>query len=83
MSDVERLEAELALAKLSEKLEAAREAMHADSSPKNVSAFKKLSVQVTDARRDWRVNHRDKAPKPPGAGTANPETVRGKAKANL
>ncbi len=75
MSDVERLEAELKLAKLSEKLEEAREAMHADRTPENIAAYQKWSNKVAAARSEYRTKHRPGAPVGPGDGVASVETV--------
>lgn len=86
MPDVERLEAELAVAKLSEKLEAAREAMHKKRGSKpsisrddpTVVKYNDLSDQVATAR----VAFREKFPPPKadeGDGQARPATVHGKA----
>jgi len=50
MSDVERLTQELELAKLCEKLEAARETMHADRSESNIAAYRKWCDKVATAR---------------------------------
>ena len=75
MADVERLRAELALAEAMEPLEKAREAMHADRSPKNVKAYKAAAREATAAR----VAFREKYPptQQSGAdGTATPETVK-------
>lgn len=78
MSDVERLEAELALAKLSEKLEEARAKMHADRSELNIAAYQKHCDKVAAARSAYREQYR---PAPaPGDGLAEPETVKVKVR---
>jgi hypothetical protein len=77
MPDVERLEDELALAKALEPLEKAREAMHADRTPKTIAAYKRASEKVVAARQAFRTKY------PPAAGvdgdgnaTAAPDTVK-------
>lgn len=76
MSDVEKLEAELELAKKCETLEKARRAMHNDLTDEHVAAYRTASEAVVEARRDWRINHRENPPAP--EGVARPETVKGK-----
>ena len=81
MSDVERLEDELALARALEPLEAARQAMHADRSPKTVKAYKAACDKATAVR----VAFREKYPRTPESGgdaVATPNTVRVKARAD-
>ena len=78
MSDVERLEAELKMAKALEPLERAREAMHAHRTPKTIAAYKKACTKAAKARQAFREAF------PPVAssgtdGTAAPATVRSKA----
>lgn len=68
MSDVARLEAELALAKLSETLEEAREAMHADRNPDTIADYQEASNAVADARKRFRENYRTEV----GPGDAAP-----------
>jgi hypothetical protein len=80
VSDVERLRDELALAEAAEPLEEAREAMHADRSPKNVKAYKAACAEVTVARQAFR----EKYPAAPQSGTdgvATPDTVKATGKA--
>jgi hypothetical protein len=74
MSDVARLEAELALAKQAEALEAAREAMHADRSEETIGAYKTASAEYAAARTAFREAY---PPPPPAEGdaVATPETV--------
>ena len=54
MSDVERLTAELELAKACELLEAARETMHADRSPKNIASYQEEANKVAGVRSSFR-----------------------------
>jgi hypothetical protein len=80
MTEVERLEDELALAKAKEKLEEARAAFHADRSDIAAKrAYRKASKQVQQARSSYRLKHPIRSE--PGDGVAQPETVRAKAKA--
>ena len=72
MSDVERLEAELALAKALEPLEKAREAMHANRTAKTIAAYKAECDKVAAARSAFR----EKYPPGSGPGVAAPETVK-------
>jgi len=81
MSDVERLEAELKLAKALVPLEAAREAMHAKRTKASIAAYKKACVKATKLRQEWRLKHRT-IPDGPGDGTATPDTVAAKAGVN-
>ena len=77
MSDVERLTAELDLARKVEKLEAARTAMHADRSPKAIKAYKAACRQVNAARQAFREEHRVASTDPADASPAV-KTVRAK-----
>ena len=59
MSETERLEAELELSKLTDALETAREAMHADrSNAKALQAYKDASTAVANARTAFRERFR-------------------------
>jgi hypothetical protein len=76
VSDVDRLRAELALAEASQRLEAAREAMHADrSDAAKLRAYRRASERVVELRRDYRENHRPAAGGP-GDAAPQPKTVR-------
>lgn len=71
---VERLEAELALAKLAEPLEAAREAMHADRSEATIAAYKEASNSFAAARTAFREKY-PPPPPAPGDAVATPDVV--------
>lgn len=75
MSDVERLERELDLARLAEELEQAREAMHADRNPETIRAFKDLSKQYATLRTAFRLAF-PTSPVSEGDAIARPDTVR-------
>lgn len=88
MADVKRLEAELDLAKIAEKLETARAAMHKKRGSKpsisrddpTVVKYNDLSDQLSAAREAFR----EKYPPPEAAdgdGQAKPATVVGRARA--
>ncbi len=81
MSDVDRLEAELALAKLCETLEVARDALHASRTPKTIARYKQACKDVVAARSSLRDTYRV----PTGPGDAAPAvgTVALKAGAHL
>jgi predicted nucleic acid-binding Zn-ribbon protein len=69
MSDTKRLEAELELAKASEKLEAAREKMHAKRTEANIAAYQKESDKVAALRQAFRQNYQAQ----PGPDDAAPK----------
>jgi hypothetical protein len=82
MSDVARLEAELELAKLTEHLEEAREAFHANrSNEKNLRTFKDAEVAVATARQAFRMSYRVVAG--PGDAAPTADTVALKAGVKL
>jgi len=56
MSEVEKLELQLALAKKGEELEAARSAMHDgdERTPEQIAAFKALSIEYQSMREQFR-----------------------------
>lgn len=68
MSDVDRLESELEIAKLAETLENARDAMHADRSAETLAAYKAACNDVAAARSSFRSTYRVEA----GPGDAAP-----------
>ena len=76
MSQVERLQDELALAKGLEPLEKAREKMHANRTPANIAAYKEQCEKVTALRSSFR----EKSPPIPfeqdGNAAPAPDTVR-------
>ncbi len=77
MSEVERLEDELALAKAHEALEAVREAMHANRNPKTIAAYQAECVRVVEIRQAHRRKYPQKQQTSPdgGDGVATPDTV--------
>ncbi len=81
MSDVERLEAELALAKALEPLEEAREAMHADRTPETIQAYKTAAREAAAARAAFREQH-GPPPASDADGLAMPDTVQVKGTVN-
>lgn len=80
MSDVERLRAELALAEAMEPLEKAREAMHADRSPKTIKAYKEAANAAAAARQAFREKYGPPSSSA-GNGVATPDTVKATGKA--
>jgi hypothetical protein len=81
VADVERLRDELALAEAMEPLERAREAMHADRTPKTIKAYKAAAREATAAR----VAFREKYPPVEQSGTdgtATPETVKARGRSS-
>lgn len=80
-AETERLESELHLAKLSEKLEDARAAFHKNrGDSKVIKAFKKASQALADARQEHRAKYRPVVAE--GDAVAEPETVKVKGKAS-
>jgi hypothetical protein len=77
MSDTSKLEAQLALSKLCDDLEAAREVMHADrSDAEALELYNDLSEQVAKARSDFRTEFPVEVPDYEDAdGTAVPEPI--------
>ncbi len=81
MSDVARLEAELAMAKLAEEDGALYDKAYADgASAKDIAAFKEHNAKVAEARREFKEQF---TPTEPEAGDAapTPATVKASAKA--
>ena len=82
MADVERLRDELALAEAMEPLEKAREAMHADRTPKTVKAYKAAAAKATAVRVAFRTKYpqgqRSAGGGVVGDGVATPDTVKAK-----
>jgi len=66
---VQRLEAELKLAKASERLEAARESMHADRNEETIRAYKKECDTVASIRQEFRSKYQAQV----GPGDAAPQ----------
>ena len=83
MADVERLRAELALAEAMEPLEKAREAMHADRSPKTIKAYKAAAAKVAAERAAFREKYSvgERTGGVPADGVATPDTVKATGKA--
>jgi hypothetical protein len=77
MSKVDRLEAELKLAKLIETLEEAREAMHAGRTPEKIATYQKAADKVATARSAFR--ERFEVQTGPGDAAPKPSTVSVKA----
>lgn len=80
MGDVERLRDALALAEATEKLEAAREKLHADRTKKTIAAYKAESDKVAALRQEYRT----KFPRVAefgenGVATPDPVRISGKA----
>lgn len=74
MSHVARLKAQLEVAELEERLEAARTKMHGDRSRKNVKAYKAACAETFAARAAFRETYPTEAQ--PGDAVAKPATVR-------
>jgi hypothetical protein len=81
VSDVERLRAELALAEAMEPLEKAREAMHADRTPKTIAAYKAAAAKASEVRAAFREAYPSQQ-QSGGDGVATPETVKAKGTVN-
>lgn len=80
MSDVERLRDELALAEATEKLEAAREKLHAKRDEKTIAAYKRESDKVAALRQTFRTNFpRTQESGKDGVATPDPVRISGKA----
>lgn len=74
-ADIERLEAELKVAKLGASLEAAREAMHASRSPSSIATYSKAARKMAEARTAFRLAYPVTRPSS-GDAIATPETVK-------
>lgn len=81
MSDVERAEADLALAKVGEEYDAAVEAFRNDPSDENKAKKDDLANQVVAARQAQRA-HRDAGTVPSGDGVATPTNIDGSTEVN-
>ena len=76
MADVERLRDELALAEAMEPLEKARDAMHADRTPKTVKAYKAAAAKATEKRQAFRTKYPSQQTSGGGDAVATPDTVK-------
>jgi len=74
-ADIERLQAELRLAKLGAALEEARKAMHADRSPASIAVYTKAAQKMAEARTAFRLAYPVTRPSS-GDAIATPETVK-------
>lgn len=78
--DVERLRAELELAEAVEKLESAREKLHANRTDKTIAAYKAESETVSLLRQAYRTNFPQTAQSgTDGVATPDPVRISGKA----
>lgn len=77
MSDTERLEAELAIARLVEQDAAARERAYAPGATReDIAAFKALNAEIAAARTAFKTQFPPSAPGP-GDAAPNPNSVAG------